>query len=166
MDEENFSTISESGKSNKRELIYAISLEKIKNTENQDTSLYHSRLISDMKKSLPNEYYNKVKELIDGFKLGTVHAKRIYCGSKKSFAELRDDQVRIIIKHIKENIYSVQGVFCKKADNDETQYNNITNRTVPQIDKDENLRIYLGLAEKTEAELAKLVREKGRKASR
>jgi hypothetical protein len=43
----------------------------------------------------------------------------------KGYIELRYDQVRIILKHIKDNIYNVYGVFAKKDDNDVNMYKTI-----------------------------------------
>ena len=42
--------------------------------------------------------------------------------------ELRNDQIRIIYSHIKDNYYKIDGVFVKKDDNDLKRYRNLNNR--------------------------------------
>jgi len=87
-------------------------------------------LISDLK-NMPLEYIAKVKELIDKFKDNTISNKK----NKKlvdfgrEFSELKDDQIRIIYKRIKDNNYLIYGAFIKKDDwKYRTDFKNVINR--------------------------------------
>lgn len=71
---------------------------------------------SDLK-DIPFEYISKVLELVNKFKSGNIGNKKIKRLSYKSeFYELKDDQIRIIYKNIKDNDYLVYGVLIKKDD--------------------------------------------------
>ena len=69
--------------------------------------------------SIPKEYYSRVYELIDNFINGTNAPGEIKPLSNnkraKGIFELKDDQVRIVFKHIKDNIYNIIGAFAKKT---------------------------------------------------
>ena len=99
--------------------------------------------------------------LIEDYSIWSKNNKNL-----KGYTELRYDQVRIILKHVKDNIYNVQGVFVKKDDNDIHMYTTMANRMIPDISTERLLSYQLELAEKTEEELKKLVQEKGRKGTR
>lgn len=128
-----------------------------------------SRLISDMT-NIPYEYYDTVRDLLTKFKNGTIGTKEFKALTNhkkyKGYLELRYDQVRIVLKHMKNDIYVILGVFAKKANNDMTMYSRIINRILPEIDTDSKLSIKLELADQTEAELEELVKTKGRKGTR
>lgn len=144
---------------NKKRLIYTHSV----------TNITKARIIADMH-DLSDQYYHDTYDLITRFKNGTLtaneckmlHNHKKLCGH----IELRDDQIRIIIKHIRDDIYCVLGVFAKKSDNDTRKYGTIINRGTPDITTEEKINMQLELANKTEEELEKLVKEKGRKGSR
>ena len=80
--------------------------------------------------------------------------------------ELKDDQVRIVMKHTTNNIYCVMGVFTKKANKDRKMYRTMCNRTVTDIITKEKEKQELALGELTMQELARIVKEKARKSSR
>lgn len=80
--------------------------------------------------------------------------------------ELKDDQVRIVMKHTTNNIYCIMGVFTKKANNDRKMYRTMCNRTVTDIITKEKEKQELALGELTMQELARIVKEKARKGSR
>lgn len=151
--------------------------EKIDETHDNKILIYSSsvgngikpRLLSDMR-DVPYEYYDTVIDLLNRFKSSTLSKdeyssltnNRRYSG----FRELRSDQIRIIIKHVKDEIYSVSGVFVKKSNNDLPMYDSLTNRPIPNISTKEQLDNQLLIAEYVEQELSKLVTEKGRKGNR
>ena len=128
-----------------------------------------SRLILDMK-VIPNEYYDSVLDLLNRFINGKISNKEFksLTNNKKAsgYTELRHDQIRIVTKHIKDNIYDVVGVFVKKSDNDIQQYRTMFNRLITDIDT-ENLELKeLELSKLIMKELEDLVNEKARKSSR
>lgn len=131
-----------------------------------ETNIHRTRLIHDLD-NVPYEYYNTIYDLITRFKNGSL--ARSECKALKQLnkhMELRHDQVRIILKHVKDDIYNVLGVFTKKSDNDIHMYSRIVNRTIPQIDTEEKLTMQLELSEQTEKELETIVKDKGRKGTR
>ena len=123
-----------------------------------------SRLIDDLK-DVPEEYFERVQSLLENF---LVHKKKIksLTTNKPGFIELKDDQVRIVMKHTTNNIYCVMGVFTKKANNDRKMYRTMCNRTVTDIITKEKEKQELALGELTMQELARIVKEKARKGSR
>ena len=141
-----------------KKLVYSSSMHGIK-----------PRILSDMK-DVPYEYYDEVWNLLDRFKNGTVSKEEFKHlqnnANLKGFTELRSDQIRIVLKHIKNDIYSVNGVFIKKDNNDMVTYTAISKRQLPDISTDEKLEHELLVAEYTEGELKKMVTEKARKGNR
>ena len=72
-----------------------------------------------------------IQKLINDFKEGKINnAKKITVGA----LELKYDQIRIILKRIKGNCYSVLGVFIKKSDNLHDMYAMVVNRKDAIID--------------------------------
>lgn len=129
----------------------------------------NAKIIKDID-DVPKEYYDTVLDLINKFKDGTI-AKKEYkklTNNKRliRFSELKRDQVRIVLKHIKDNIYNIMGVFVKKNNNDNTMYQTMANRIIPDISTEDKLNSQLELAIYTEDKLADLVKEKGRKGTR
>ena len=116
------------------------------------------------------EDYEIIFDLINKFKDGTLGNKKIKTikvGSKsQGHIEMKDDQVRDILKRVKDNIYCVLGVLIKKADNEMEGYKTITSRETPNVSTDKLLENQLALSEKTEEELEKLIKEKARKNGR
>lgn len=143
----------------KRRLIYSRS----------DTNIIKAKIISDMS-NISYEYYQNIYDLLEEFKQGTLGNKKIktiQVGNKSlGHIELKNDNVRIILKRVKDNIYNVLGVFIKKANNDMGEYRTITNRQTPDISTDAKLQRQLELSAITEEELAKIVEEKARKNGR
>lgn len=78
-----------------------------------------SYLIEDIK-NFPLEYLGKVAELISGFKNNALSKKKnkrmTENASARGFLELKEDQVRVIYKKIKDNNYLIYGAFVKKDD--------------------------------------------------
>ena len=128
-----------------------------------------AKIIGDMD-NVPYEYYNTALELINNFISGknasgeVKHLKKD--GNSVGFMELRSDQVRIVFKHIKNNIYNVVGVFTKKANNDMTMYQTMANRMIPDVTTEEKLNKQLELGEITLKQLTNLVEVKSRKGTR
>jgi len=128
------------------------------------------RILFDMKE-VPFEYYDEVWNLLDKFKKGKVSRdefKQLQNNKNlKGYTELRSDQIRIVLKHIKNDIYAVNGVFIKKDNNDIVMYNTMSRRQIPDVSTDEKLRHELSVvAAYTEEELKKMVAKKARKGSR
>lgn len=134
-----------------------------------DINITKAKFISDMS-NIPYEYYENIYDLLMKFKTGTLGNKKIktiQVGNKnQGHIELKDDNIRIILKRVKDNIYSVLGVLIKKANNDMGNYRIITNRITPDISTEEKLIKQLELSEITEKEIYKLVQEKARKNGR
>lgn len=88
-------------------------------------------LESDLK-NIPEEFYLDVIKLLNNLKTGQLTDKncRPFNGNKKlkTYRELRDDQLRILIKNAKENIYVVLGIFQKQDDNDLKRFLGLANR--------------------------------------
>lgn len=128
-----------------------------------------AKLMSDMK-DIPEEYYNQVTDLLSRFKTDELQpSERKKLSNNRrlvTLIELRDDQIRIILRHVKGNLYCVMGVATKKDDNDMPMYNAMANRLVPNTSNEELLNKELTFAKLTEEQLKKLVKEKGRKGNR
>ena len=80
--------------------------------------------------------YSTILELLENFKFHPelVHVKRLK--NCNGCLEIKKDQIRIILKRIKDNCYSVLGVFIKKSMNDITSYKKISNRIEALINDD------------------------------
>lgn len=128
-----------------------------------------AKMISDMS-DVPHEYYDTVLDLILKFKDGTISKTEVkhLTNNKKlvRYMELKRDQVRIVFKHVKDNIYNVNGVFVKKADNDNTMYQVMASRSIQDISTEDKLNRAIALGKHTEEELSHYVKEKGRKGTR
>lgn len=128
-----------------------------------------AKIIGDMD-SVPYEYYDTVLELINNFisgKNASGELKHLKNNRKLvGFMELKYDQVRIVFKHIKNNIYNVVGVFAKKANNDMTMYQTMANRMIPDVTTEEKLNKQLELGKITLKQLTDLVEVKRRKGTR
>ena len=135
--------------------------------DEENTTLTDEDKVTD---KVPYEYYNTALELINNFISGknasgeVKHLKKD--GNSVGFMELRSDQVRIVFKHIKNNIYNVVGVFTKKANNDMTMYQTMANRMIPDVTTEEKLNKQLELGEITLKQLTNLVEVKSRKGTR
>lgn len=120
--------------------------------------------------NVPYEYYNTALELINNFINGqsangeVKHLKKD--GNSVGFMELRSDQVRIVFKHIKDNIYNIIGAFAKKTNNDTTMYQTMFSRMLPDISTEEKLSKQLEIGELTNKQLNELLLTKGRKGTR
>ena len=128
-----------------------------------------AKIIGDMD-NVPYEYYDTALELINNFINGQSangEVKHLKNNRKLiGFMELKYDQVRIVFKHIKDNIYNVVGVFAKKANNDMTMYQIMANRMIPDVSTEEKLNKQLELGEITIKQLTDLVKTKSRKGTR
>ena len=121
-------------------------------------------------KDIPHEYYSRVYDLIDRFKSGNLtkeEFKKLTNNRRLgNLFELRDDQIRIVLKHIEGNLYCIMGAATKKDDNDMHMYNTMFNRFMPKTNTKENMDKELSFATIVNSELEKLVKEKGRKGNR
>ena len=128
-----------------------------------------AKIIGDMD-YIPREYYSRVYELIDNFINGTNAPGEIKPLSNnkraKGVFELKDDQVRIVFKHIKDNIYNIIGAFAKKTNNDTTMYQTMFSRMIPDVSTEEKLAKQLEIGYLTNKQLKELLLTKGRKGTR
>ncbi len=125
-----------------------------------------AKFLNDLK-DIPEENYQGIWDLLNDF----IEKRKDYKsltnnGNIKNFAELKEGQIRIIIKHIRNNIHCVVGVFTKKANNDVKTYRNMCNRVVTDVStiEKENQEIELGII--TLDLIKDYINEKARKGSR
>lgn len=98
-----------------------------------------SKIVNDLK-SIPEEYYGKIKELLTSYKDGSLPNKKIkklVNNEKVKSLEIKDDQIRIIFDVIDENTSCIKGVFIKKVDNDTKKYRLMCVRNIPNNVNDE-----------------------------
>ena len=127
------------------EVINVDSFDEKRDTIEEEKILIYSRslvnpikayLIEDMD-SMSYEDYQAVYELIQKFRDGSIlvrQQKKLADNKNTSNAiELVHDQVRVVIRHVKDNIYCVMGVFVKKATNKRETYDKLRNRMIPDI---------------------------------
>lgn len=143
-----------------RKVIYAVS----------EVNPTKAKIISDMD-DIPKEYYQDVYNLIMKFKKGKLakgECKSLNNNNSKinSCNELKDDQIRIIFRHVQDNIYAIMGVSTKKSDNDIKMYRNMSRRKPPVIKNNNDLELQIAFAEKIDEELAELVNTRARKGNR
>ncbi|MDD6272221.1 MAG: hypothetical protein PUA90_01725 [bacterium] len=128
-----------------------------------------AKVLSDMK-DIPEEYYETVLYLINGFRNNTLSRSemKILRNDKMmdKCIELRYDQIRVILKPIKNNIYAVLGLFVKKNNNDVRCYHSIANRDIPKINSEEGAELYRDYSLIIMNELEQLVMMQGRKGTR
>ena len=132
-------------------------------------SLGKAKVLSDMK-DIPEEYYETVLYLIKRFRNNTLSRNEIKILRNDKMIdkciELRYDQIRVILKPIKNNIYAVLGLFAKKNNNDVRCYHNIANRDIPKINSEDNAKLYRDYSLIIMNELEQLVMMQGRKGIR
>ncbi len=127
-------------------------LESVKEQEEEDleiaiseeNKLYYSSLSDSPEKCyfirdltlIRETSYSTILELLENFKFHPelVHVKRLK--NCNGCLEIKKDQIRIILKRIKDNCFSVLGVFIKKSMNDITSYKKISNRIEALINDD------------------------------
>lgn len=135
-------------------------------TPNTETSYLERDL-----KSFPEEYLSKVKELLERKKynelLRDMDEPLKSHKQLRKFSELRDDQVRIIYKHIFNNNYLIIGAFVKKTDADLVKYGAIASRKIDfDITTEELLNKELENAAKSEEAIYGFIDENARKGRR
>ena len=87
-------------------------------------------------------------------------------GNLFQMRELKDDQVRIFLKHVKDNVFCVFGVFAKKTDNDIKIYRTVCNRSIPDVSTEKKLNQEVALGNVALEDLREIVSTRGRKSSR
>ena len=116
------------------------------------------------------EDYQAVYELIQKFRDGSIlvrQQKKLADNKNTSNAiELVHDQVRVVIRHVKDNIYCVMGVFAKKATNKRETYDKLRNRMIPDISNKDLFDRERELDEYNDKQLEELVVTKARKGTR
>ena len=101
----------------------------IKNND-KDTTYFEDDL-----KSISYDVYDNIKELIIKFKKNNLSNNEIKSLNEvyHGLRELRDDQIRIIFRHLSSNKYVIIGVFIKQSDNDRTEYRKMYDRQYSDI---------------------------------
>lgn len=161
-----------------KEVINVDSFDEKRDTIEEEKILIYSRslvnpikayLIEDMD-SMNYEDYQAVYELIQKFRDGSIlvrQQKKLADNKNTSNAiELVHDQVRVVIRHVKDNIYCVMGVFAKKATNKRETYDKLRNRMIPDISNKDLFDRERELDEYNDKQLEKLVVTKARKGTR
>ena len=97
---------------------------------------YFMRDLSDIRE----ESLEKIWHLLQDFKYGKNLNTKYLEGSDK-YIEIKDDQIRIILRPILENNYAVVGVFIKKSDNLRETYRNMFKRKLPELNDDYSLSV-------------------------
>lgn len=153
-------------------------LEEVDDDKEEEKILIYSRslvnpikayLIED-KGDISYEDYQAVYELIQKFRDGSIlvrQQKKLADNKNTSNAiELVHDQVRVVIRHVKDNIYCVMGVFAKKATNKRETYDKLRNRMIPDISNKDLFDRERELDEYNDKQLEELVVTKARKGTR
>lgn len=99
---------------------------------------------SDLK-NMPKDTYKSIIELIIKFKKGKLapsQQKQLNEAFPGNF-EIKDDQIRIIYRHIKDNEYVIVGVFLKKDDNPINEYKRICSRNISLTIEEEKIEVAL-----------------------
>lgn len=128
-----------------------------------------AKMIRDLD-DIPKEYYEEIYDLFNRFQINDLSKAeyKMLSSNKKvrGYSEVKNDQIRIVLKHMKDNIYAVMGVFLKKDDNDPKTYEKMCERTLPNISTEELLQEELEFAKESVTELGQIVDDKGRKFTR
>ena len=120
----------------------------IENSNMEENYLYYSSnnlgvdkcfFVKDLE-NMREESYSTVLDLIKEFKSGNTKNLK-YLSTNSNFMELKEDQVRIVLKPLGNKNYSVMGSFIKKSDNDRPTYENLFKRPVAKIDPEYSLQV-------------------------
>lgn len=113
-------------------------------------------------KDFPEEYLDKLESLIKSFKEGNLTKKHIagFTTNLHQYRKLKDDQIRVVIKQVAENIFCVLG-FAVKKDQRGGAYNKICAREIPN-----NLKQMLLEKDEVEDNLFSYIKENHRKGNR
>lgn len=123
------------------------------------------RLISDLK-DIPEEYYQTIFDLLNSFLENKKKTKFLVNENNSKYQELKDDQIRIIMHHLSNNIFCIVGVFIKKSDNDMKMYKAMFNRLLVDISTKEKENQEIELGQIALQKLKNIVDEKARKGTR
>lgn len=107
--------------------------------------------------NIREESYETILQLLKDFKTGD-NSKLKKLTDYDNTIEIKEDQIRIILRILGKNNYSVLGVFIKKDDNDRTAYRNTAGRITAKKD-DEYSKL-------VEDYLENFVKENARKGTR
>lgn len=97
-------------------------------------------LINDLEHDFRLESYERVKDLIKEFKRNDRSHFESY-RYNKGFYKIKDDQIRIMLKSLKNNNYLVLGAFIKKATSDKFDYKKQIKRYTDRKKKGQDLKI-------------------------
>lgn len=122
---------------------------EIEDIPSSDKKLYYSSnseepskcyFIKDLE-NIREESLTAILHLINDFKEGKTNKLKKLTNEKKSFLELKEDQIRIVLKPLGNNCYSIMGVFIKKSENDRITYENILKRPIATLDDNYSLNV-------------------------
>ncbi len=105
--------------------------------------------------SIREESLARIWQLLQDFKNGENRNLKVL---ENGYLEIKDYQIRIILKSLNNGNYSVAGVFIKKSNNLHNTYQNMFNRPLADINDE--------YAQAVEEQVAKYVAENGRKGTR
>ena len=129
----------------------------------EENKLYYSTQSEDADKcyfmrdlvTLRKEGLDDILTMLDDFKNG---GKRFIKTINYGYIELKDDQIRIILKPMGNNNYSVIGTFIKKSDNLMTMYKKMYDRPLAEINDE--------YSKEVEEAYINYISENGRKGTR
>ncbi len=106
--------------------------------------------------SIREESLIRIWQLLENFKYKEkVTIKHL---GVSNYIEIKDDQIRIILKPLSKDNYSIQGVFIKKSDNLREVYQNMFNRPTAEVNDEYSKQV--------EEQIKMYVEEYGRKGRR
>lgn len=118
---------------------YNVDINKIKEQEEDVRTLDFalkssgtSFIESDLK-DIPKDTYDSVRELLMLFRKGKLSSNQIKSLAFPGIYEIKDDQIRILYTHVKDNEYVALGAFIKKEDNPTKQYKIQCNRDFTEL---------------------------------
>lgn len=120
---------------------------------------------------IPEEYYQRVKKLLEGFKYGTLQDHNMELltshNNLKGYRKLKEDQIRIVYRNINKDNYLILGVMVKKADNIIREYLSIIKRDYNYDISNEELYLeYRNQSEQIYDNLINYLNEFSRKGNR
>ena len=130
-----------------------------------------SYLERDLKK-FPEEYLIKIQDLLEKKKYDKLQPDEIkkFTSTNNNlggYEELRDDQVRIICKHLENNCYCVIGAFVKKDDNPLFGFSLVSKRgCTMDISTPELFKQNFDISKETETRIYEIIEKNARKGIR
>lgn len=102
------------------------------NSKEDASKCYFVRDLKNIRETALWDIFGIIENFEKGYSNNIKTLKRI--SGLKSYIELKYDDIRIVLTRIKDNAFSVMGVFIKKSDNDIEMYKNLMERPIADID--------------------------------